>query len=96
MWSRSGWLAYWGPGGLRAVIELTKFNGVSFWINPDLVQTIEANPDTRLLLTTGLVLMVQEEPVVIAQKIVDYRRAVREERAHAQAPFRLIQFSEDQ
>ncbi|PZC41748.1 MAG: flagellar protein FlbD [Chloroflexi bacterium] len=78
------------------MIELTKFIGASFWVNPDLIQTIEASPDTRLLLTTTLVLMVQEEPVVIAQKIVDYRRTLREERVHAQAPFRLIQFAEDQ
>ena len=78
------------------MIELTKFNGASFWVNPDLIQTIEANPDTRLLLTTGLVLMVQEDAVVIAQRVMDYRRAAREERDQAQAPFRLIQFSEDQ
>ena len=78
------------------MIELTTFSGEAVWVNPDLVQTIEANPDTRVLLTTGLVLMVQEEPVVIAQRVVDYQRAVREEREHSQAPFRLIQFSEDQ
>ena len=78
------------------MIELTKFSGASFWVNPDLIQTIEANPDTRLLLTTALILMVQEEPMVIPQKIIDYRRALRDERAHAQAPFRLIQFAEDQ
>lgn len=78
------------------MIELTKFSGEAVWVNPDLVQTIEANPDTRVLLTTGLVLMVQEDPVVIAQRIVDYRRALHGEREHPQAPFRLIQFSEDQ
>ena len=78
------------------MIELTKFSGELFWVNPDLIQTIEANPDTRLLLTTGLVLMVQEDAVVIAQRIVDYRRATREAREQPQAPFRLIQFSEDQ
>ena len=80
------------------MIELTKFGGEAVWVNPDLIQTIEANPDTRVLLTTGLVLMVQEDPVVIAQRVMERRRAVQEERsqAQAQAPFRLIELPEDQ
>ena len=28
------------------MIELTKFSGEAVWVNPDLIQTIEANPDT--------------------------------------------------
>ena len=78
------------------MIELTKFSGEAVWVNPDLIQTIEANPDTRVLLTTGLLLMVQEDAVVIAQRVMEHRRAVREERSQAQAPFRLIQVTEDQ
>jgi DNA-binding beta-propeller fold protein YncE len=37
------------------MIEMTKFSGETIWVNPNLIQMIEANPDTRILLTTGLV-----------------------------------------
>jgi len=37
-----------------AVIEVLKSHGDPLWVNPDLARTIEARPDTRLLLTTRL------------------------------------------
>lgn len=68
------------------MIELTQFMGEALLVNPDLMQMIEENQDTRALLTTGLVLMVQEDPVMIAQRVVDHRSAIREGREHPQAP----------
>ena len=77
------------------MIELLKFNGDPLWVNPDLVQTYRGDAGHAAAADDGLTLMVQEEPVVIVQRILDYRRAEREARAEAQAPFRLIDFSED-
>jgi flagellar protein FlbD len=44
------------------MIELTRLGarGETFWLNPDLVLTIEAHPDTVIALTTGAKVMVSE------------------------------------
>ena len=34
------------------MIQLTKFDGTEIWLNPDLVESVEANPDTRVHMTT--------------------------------------------
>jgi flagellar protein FlbD len=45
-------------------------------VNPDLVATIEANPDTVLTLTTGTRLVVAERPEEVSEAILAYRAAI--------------------
>lgn len=47
----------------------------AFHLNPDLIQTIEANPDCLVALTTGTKLLVEETP----EQVVDAVRAYRVE-----------------
>ena len=95
MWERAEALTYWEQQREFCVIELTKFNGAAVWVNPDLLQSIEANPDTRVTLTTGVRLLVEEDPVTIARRIVQYRRSIYLEERTPEAAFELIQFSEE-
>lgn len=44
-----------------------------FYLNPDLVVTVEANPDTVVSLTTGTKIVVAESPDVVVGRIRDYR-----------------------
>jgi flagellar protein FlbD len=44
-----------------------------FYMNPDLILTIEANPDTVITLTTGAKIVVAESAELVAQKVRDCR-----------------------
>jgi flagellar protein FlbD len=47
-----------------------------FHLNPDLIVTIEAHPDTVLTLTTGSKVNVVESPEDVAGAVLDWRAAV--------------------
>ncbi|MGA2470926.1 MAG: flagellar FlbD family protein [Solirubrobacteraceae bacterium] len=40
-----------------------------FYLSPDLIVTIEANPDTVLTLTTGAKIVVNEAPEIVVQRM---------------------------
>lgn len=58
------------------MIEVTRLNGERLIVNAELIETVEATPDTVLTLTTGKRLIVREEPQEIARRVVAYRRSV--------------------
>ena len=43
-------------------------------VNADLIETVEATPDTVLTLTTGKKLIVRETPAEIVALVVEFRR----------------------
>ena len=47
-----------------------------FHLNPDLVLTVEANPDTVVTLTTGSRLLVAETPEQVAEAVCQWRASV--------------------
>jgi flagellar protein FlbD len=57
------------------MIELTRLGTARepLWLNPDLVATIEAHPDTVLSLTTGTKLMVLEPVEEVVARIRAWR-----------------------
>jgi uncharacterized protein YlzI (FlbEa/FlbD family) len=57
------------------MIELHRLGarGEPFWLNPDLVATIEAHPDTVLALTTGAKVMVSEPVDQVVARIRAWR-----------------------
>lgn len=56
------------------MIEVSKINGKSVLVNPDLIRFIEATPDTVLIFTDGERLMVQDRPDDLVQKIIRFRK----------------------
>ncbi|WP_312693475.1 flagellar FlbD family protein [Caproiciproducens sp.] len=58
------------------MINLTNLNGVSFALNPNLIETIESIPETKITLTTGKYFLVAEERQDIIQKIIHYNRQI--------------------
>jgi len=58
------------------MIELTKLNGSKLVINSDLIEFVEALPDSLITLTTGKKIMVQERIPEIISAVVDFRRLV--------------------
>jgi flagellar protein FlbD len=47
-----------------------------FHLNPDLVITVEANPDTVVTLTTGTKLLVSESPEAVADAVRQWRASI--------------------
>lgn len=58
------------------MIELTKLNGTKFMINPDLIEIVEATPDTVISLTTGRKLIVKESRQEVKNLVLSYKREV--------------------
>lgn len=58
------------------MIKLTKFQGKEFYINSDLIETIEETPDTMLTLITGKKITVQENAEDVVDLIVQFRKEV--------------------
>lgn len=58
------------------MITVTKLNMQEFIINSDLIETIEATPDTVITMTTGKKFVVKETQEAIVNKIIAYKRKV--------------------
>lgn len=58
------------------MILLHRLDGSSFHLNTDLVEMIEANPDTVLTLNSSRKFVVRETPSDIIDAVVAYRRRI--------------------
>ena len=58
------------------VIPLTRLNGTSFALNPDLVARADVTPDTVLTLTDGAKYVVAESLRDVVDLIVSFRAAI--------------------
>lgn len=56
------------------MIALTRLNGSVFVLNADLIETIEATPDTVISLVTGKKYVVREKVEEVIDRIVEFRR----------------------
>jgi flagellar protein FlbD len=62
--------------GTDAMILLTRLNGDETYLNPDLIERIEATPDTVVSLVDGKKYVAVEEPHELISRIVAFRAAV--------------------
>lgn len=58
------------------MIKVTRLNGSELVINAELIQTIEATPDTVLSLTTDQKYVVREDVEEVVSRVVAYKRAI--------------------
>lgn len=58
------------------MIQLTKLGGQEFTLNSDLIETIEAVPDTVITMTTGNKHIVKEPIEEIRQKVIEYKQNI--------------------
>lgn len=56
------------------MIELTKLNGDQFFLNAELIETVECVPDTMIVVFTGKRYIVQEKADKVIQKIIEYKQ----------------------
>ncbi len=62
---------------MSTMIELHRLgrDRAPFHLNPDLIVTVEANPDTVVHLTTGTNLVVMETPAEVVAEVRAWRRS---------------------
>ena len=58
------------------MIQLTRINHAPLVLNSDLIEHIEATPDTIISLTNGQKLVVLESIDDIVRRVIDFRRAI--------------------
>ena len=56
------------------MIELTKLNNKKIVINSDLIEYVEAAPDTTITLTTGNKFVVKETVDELVDKVIGFRQ----------------------
>ena len=58
------------------MIHVTRLNHVPLVLNSDLIEHIEATPDTVISLTNGQKLVVLESIDDIVRRVIEFRRAI--------------------
>jgi len=58
------------------MLEVTRLNGQKIVINCELIEYIDANPDTTISLTTNNKFVVKENLEEVIEKIINYKRKI--------------------
>ena len=56
------------------MIEVTRLDGRTYYVNPHQIEYIESNPDTTLVMLSGKRLVIREPYEQILERIVSYRK----------------------
>jgi flagellar protein FlbD len=56
------------------MISVTRLKGQLVALNPDMIESVEANPDTTIRLTSGEKLLVRESVEQVVELVASYRR----------------------
>ena len=59
---------------ITLMITVTHFDHSEFILNADLIEFIEALPDTHITLVTGKKLLVRETTAEVVDRVVEFRR----------------------
>jgi len=58
------------------VVCLSRLNGKTFFVNPDLIEFVEETPDTVITTTTGKRMVVEESALDVLEKIVEHKQRI--------------------
>jgi flagellar protein FlbD len=58
------------------MIRLTRLNGLQFYLNAELIKTVESSPDTTITLVNGEKLVIGEALPEVVQAVVAYKREI--------------------
>ena len=68
------------------MILLTRLNNKRFMLNSDLIETVEANPDTVIALRNGKIYIVAESPERVYELVREFRKGLYRELLGAARP----------
>lgn len=58
------------------MVKVTRFDGSQFYVNAEIIESIEETPDTVLTLTTHRKVVVRESAQAVVEQIIQYRRQI--------------------
>ncbi len=58
------------------MVRLTKMDGKWFYLNADLIETVEALPDTTITLVNGRKYIVREPVEEVVRLVIEYKRKI--------------------
>lgn len=58
------------------MIKITRLNGDIFYINPDLIETLEETPDTVITINNGNKYIVREKIDILIEEIKDFKKDI--------------------
>lgn len=58
------------------MVILKRINGKEFVLNSDLIEFVEATPDTVVTLTNGKKIVVKETVEEVIDKVINYKREI--------------------
>jgi flagellar protein FlbD len=58
------------------LILVTRFDGSTFYINAEMIRSIEHTPDTVITLTTDYKIVVRDSAEEILERFIDYQRSI--------------------
>ena len=58
------------------MIKVSRLNGESYYLNCELIETIESTPNTLITLRDGKKLLVSESTEQIIEKIIEYKKRI--------------------
>ena len=58
------------------MICLTRLDGTRLVVNSEMIEIVEAKPDTIITLTNGKKIVVSDDPEAIIEKVIQYRKSI--------------------
>ncbi len=58
------------------MVQVSRLNGKSYYVNPNLIETIEETPDTVITLTTEKKLIIKEKVTEVISRILKYNQSI--------------------
>ncbi|MBV8577280.1 MAG: flagellar FlbD family protein [Acetobacteraceae bacterium] len=58
------------------MIPLRRLNNQPIMVNPDLIESLEATPDTVVTLTSGNKLVIRDSMDEVREKIIEFKRRI--------------------
>ncbi len=58
------------------MIQVTRFNGTKFYLNAEMILSVESTPDTVITMTNEIKLLVKDRMEQVVERIIQYHRIV--------------------
>lgn len=58
------------------MIKVTRLNNSELWVNAELIEFVEATPDTVISLVSNNKIIVKESPAAVVEAVVEYRQHI--------------------
>lgn len=58
------------------MIQLTHFSGGRFYLNAEMIQSVESTPDTLITLSNSQKLLVKDKAEDVVRKVLEYQRII--------------------